>query len=58
MKTIRNKQNALQFQVNGINVIEESPTLTIGSFQLPLPTAKKKYDILIVGDMHIPIEVT
>ena len=47
-----------QFQVNGINVIEESPTITIGSFQLPLPTAKKKYDILIVGDMHIPIEVT
>ena len=47
-----------QFQVNGINVIDESPTLTIGSFQLPLPTAKRKYDILIVGDMHIPIEVT
>jgi hypothetical protein len=47
-----------QFQVNGINVIEKSLTLTIGSFQLPLPTAKKKYDILIVGDMHIPVEVT
>jgi len=47
-----------QFQVNGINVIEKSLALTIGSFQLPLPTAKKKYDILIVGDMHIPIEVT
>ena len=47
-----------QFQVNGINVIGESPTITIGSFQLPLPTAKKKYDILIVGDIHIPIEVT
>ena len=44
--------------MNGINVIEESPTLTIGSFQLPLPTTKMKYDILIVGDMHIPIEVT
>ena len=27
-----------QFQVNGINVIEKSPTITIGSFQLPLPT--------------------
>ena len=47
-----------QFQVNGINVIEKSLTLTIGSFQLPLPTAKKKYDIIIVWDMHIPIKVT
>ena len=47
-----------QFQVNGINVIEKSPTLTIGSFQLPLPTAKNKYEILIVGDFHIPVEVT
>ena len=47
-----------QFQVNGINVIEKSTTITIGSFQLPLPTTKKKYDILIVGDMHIPVEVT
>src|SRR6266511_2772063 len=47
-----------QFQVNGINVIEKSPTLTIGSFHLPLPTIKKKYEILIVGEMHIPIEVT
>ena len=47
-----------QFQVNGINVIEKSPTITIGSFQIPLPTAKKKYDILIVGDVHIRFEVT
>ena len=47
-----------QFQVNGINVIEKSPTITIGSFQIPLPTVKKKYEILIVGKMHIPIEVT
>jgi hypothetical protein len=47
-----------QFHVNGINVIEKSLTLTIGSFQLPLPTVKKEYDMLIVGDMHIPIEVT
>ena len=45
-----------QFQVNGINVIEKSPTITIGSFQLP--TAKKKYEMLIVGDIHIPVEVT
>ena len=44
-----------QFQVNGINVIEKSPTITIGSFQLPLPTVKKTYEMLIVGDIHIPI---
>ena len=47
-----------QFQVNGINVIEKSPTITIGSFQLLPPTAKKKYEMLIVGDIHIPVEVT
>ena len=47
-----------QFQVNGINVIEKSSTITIGSFQLPLPTVKRKYEMLIVGDIHIPIEVT
>ena len=47
-----------QFQVNGINVIEKSPTITIGSSQIPIPTVKKKYEILIVGDIHIPIEVT
>ena len=33
-----------QFQVNGINVIEKSPTITIGSVQIPLPTVKKKYE--------------
>ena len=38
-----------QFQVNGINVIEKSPTISIGSFQLPLPTAKKKYEYLLLG---------
>ena len=38
-----------QFQVNGINVIEKSLTITIGSFQIPLPTVKKKYEMLIVG---------
>ena len=31
-----------QFQVNGINVIEKSPTITIGSFQIPPHTVKKK----------------
>ena len=47
-----------QFQVNGINVIEKSPTITIRSFQIPLPTIKKKYEMLIVGYIHIPIELT
>ena len=47
-----------QFQVNGINVIGKSLTITIGCFQIPLPTVKKKYEMLIVGDMHIPVEVT
>ena len=47
-----------QFQVNGINVIEKSPTITIGSFQIPLRSVKRKYEMLIVGDIHIPIEVT
>jgi hypothetical protein len=47
-----------QFQVNGIHVIEKTQTITIGSFQLPLPTVKTKYEILIVGEMHIPVEVT
>ena len=32
--------------------------ITIGGFEFPLPTVKKKYDILIVGEMHIPVEVT
>ena len=47
-----------QFQVNGINVIEKSPTITIGSIQLPIPTIKKEYEMLIGGDIHIPVEVT
>ena len=47
-----------KIQVNGINVVEKSPTITIGSFQIPLPTVKKKYEMLIVGDIHIPVEVT
>ena len=47
-----------QFQVNGINVVERSLTITIGSYQLPVPTVKKKYEMLIVGDIHIPVEVT
>ena len=33
-------------------------TITIGGFEFPLPTIKKKYNIIIVGDVHIPVEVT
>ena len=47
-----------QPRVNSINSIGDIPTIAIGGFTFPLPTIKKKYDILIVGDMHIPVEVT
>ena len=47
-----------QPQVHSINSIGKFSTITIGGFEFPLPTIKKKYDILIVGDMHIPVEVT
>ena len=47
-----------QLQVHSINSIGKVPTIIIGGFEFPFPTVKKKYDILIVGDMHIPIEVT
>ena len=47
-----------QPQVNSINSIGKISTITIGGFEFPLPTVKKKHDILIVGDMHIPVEVT
>ena len=45
-------------QVHSINSIGKISTIIIGGFEFPLPTITKKYDILIVGDMHIPIEVT
>ena len=47
-----------QPQVHSINSIGKISTITIRGFEFPLPTVKKKYDILIVGDMHIPVEVT
>ena len=47
-----------QIQVHSINTIEKIPSIIIGGFELPPPTVKKKYDILIVGDFHIPVEVT
>src|SRR3954467_7590801 len=47
-----------QPQVHSINSIGKITTITIGGFEFPLLIAKKKYDILIIGDMHIPVEVT
>ena len=47
-----------QPQVHSINSIGKFSTSTIGGFEFPIPTVKKKYDILIVGDMHISVEVT
>ena len=47
-----------QPQVYSINSIGKIPSIIFGGFESPLPTVKKKYDILIVGDFHIPLEVT
>ena len=47
-----------QPQVHSINSIGKIPSIIFGGFEFPLPTIKKKYDILIIGDVHIPIEVT
>ena len=47
-----------QPQFRSINSIGRIPSITIGGFEFPLPTVKKKYDILIVVDVHIPVEVT
>ena len=47
-----------QPQVHSINYIGKISTITIGGFEFPLPTVKEKYVILIVVDMHIPVEVT
>ena len=47
-----------QPQVHSINSIGKTLTITIEGLEFPLPTIKKKYDILSVGDVHIPVEVT
>ena len=46
-----------QPHVHSINSIGKIPSISIGGFEFPLPTVKKKYDI-IIGDVHIPVEVT
>ena len=43
---------------HSINSIGKIPSIIFGGFEFPLPTVKKKYDILIIGDVHIPVEVT
>jgi hypothetical protein len=57
---VNGNEHTVYFQnsVNGINCIEKVSTITIGGFKFPLPIIKKKYEILIVGEMHIPVEVT
>ena len=47
-----------QRQVDSINSIGKISTITIGGFEFLIPTVKKKYEILIVEDMHIQVEVT
>ena len=43
---------------NLTNSIGKIPSIIFGGFEFPLPTVKKKYDSLIIGDVHIPVEVT
>ena len=45
-------------KVNSINSIEKFMTNTIGGFKTPLPVPENKYQTLIIGTMHIPVEVT
>ena len=47
-----------QPQVHSINSIGKFSSIIFGGFEFPLPTVKEKYDILIIGDVHIPVEVT
>ena len=47
-----------QPQVHSINSIGKIPSIIFGGFEFPLPIVNKKYDILIIGDVHIPVEVT
>ena len=44
-----------QPQVHSINYIGKASTITIGGFKFPLPTIKKKYDILIMGMCISPL---
>ena len=48
----------LSYSTHSINSIGKIPSIIFGGFEFPLPTVKKKYDILIIGDVHILVEVT
>ena len=44
-----------QPQVHSINSIGKISTISIGGFESPLPTVKKKYDILLLGMCISPL---
>ena len=44
-----------QPQVYSINSIGKIPSIIFGGFEFPLPTIKKKYDILIIGMCISPL---
>ncbi|KAI5015447.1 hypothetical protein ZWY2020_056837 [Hordeum vulgare] len=46
-----------RYPVHCINAIKKTSSILIGSFECPIPHVKMKYDLL-VGEIHIPIEVT
>ncbi|KAI5015106.1 hypothetical protein ZWY2020_056496 [Hordeum vulgare] len=46
-----------RYQVHCINAIEKTSSILNGSFECHIPRVKMKYDLL-VGEIHIPIEVT
>ena len=47
-----------QPQLHSINSIGKIASIIFRGFEFPLPTVKKKYVTLIIGDVHIPVEVT
>ena len=46
-----------RYPLHCINAIGKTSSILIGSFECPIPRVKMKYDLL-VGEIHIPIEVT
>ena len=44
-----------QPQVHSINSIVKIPNIIIGGFEFPLPTVKKKYNILLLGMCISPL---
>ena len=47
--------NGNEHTVHSINSIGKIPSIIFGGFEFPLPIVKKKYDILIIVDVHIPL---